>query len=40
MDAKQIKQIGCKLKVFLANFDDCFSRAEPRHDLLAYVKGF
>ena len=39
MDAKQIKQIGCKLKVFLANFDDCFSRAEPRHDLLAYVKG-
>jgi SRSO17 transposase len=39
MDAKQIKQIGCKLKVFLANFDDCFSRSEPREDLLAYVKG-
>jgi len=39
MDAKQINQIGRKLKVFLANFDDCFSRAEPRQDLLTYVKG-
>ena len=39
MDTKQIKQIGRKLKVFLANFDDCFSRSEPRQDLLAYVKG-
>ena len=36
MDAKQIKQIGRKLKAFLANFDDCFSRSEPRRDLLAY----
>lgn len=39
MDGKQIKQIGRKLKSFLANFDDCFSRSEPRRDLLAYVKG-
>jgi len=39
MDTKQIKQIGRKLKVFLAKFDDCFSRFEPRQDLLAYVKG-
>lgn len=39
MDAKQIKQIGRKLKRYLANFDDCFSRSEPRQDLLAYVKG-
>ena len=39
MDAKQIQQIGRKLKAFLANFDDCFSRSEPRQDLLAYVRG-
>jgi SRSO17 transposase len=39
MDAKQIKQIGRKLKMYLANFDDCFSRSEPRRDLLAYVNG-
>jgi SRSO17 transposase len=39
MDAKQIKQMGRKLKAFLAHFDDCFSRSEPRQDLLAYVTG-
>jgi len=39
MDTEQIKQIGQKLKAFLENFDDCFSRFEPRQDLLAYVKG-
>ena len=39
MDAKQIKHIGRKLKAFLAEFDDCFSRIEPRQDLLAYVRG-
>lgn len=39
MEAKHIKQVGRKLKAFLANFDDCFSRSEPRQDLLAYVKG-
>jgi SRSO17 transposase len=39
MDTEQIKQIGRKLKAFLAKFDDCFSRLEPRRDLLVYVKG-
>ena len=39
MEVKQIKGIGRKLKVFLQKFDDCFSRIEPRLDLLAYVKG-
>jgi len=39
MDTKQIKHIGRKLKAFLTKFDDCFSRVEPRRDLLIYVKG-
>ncbi len=39
MDTKQIKHIGQKLKAFLAKFDDCFSRVEPRQNLLSYVKG-
>ena len=39
MDAKQIKQMGRKLKAFWAHFDDCFSHSEPRQDLLAYVTG-
>jgi len=38
MKVKQIKGIGRKLKAFLQKFDDCFSRIEPRLDLLAYVK--
>jgi len=39
MEVKQIKYIGRKLKAFLQKFDDCFSRVEPRLDLLTYVKG-
>lgn len=39
MEVKQIRGIGHKLKAFLQKFDDCFSRIEPRLDLLAYVKG-
>ena len=39
MDVKLIKQIGRKLRGFLGQFNDCFSRREPRSNLLAYVKG-
>ncbi len=39
MDVKLIKQIGRKLKGFLGQFDDCFSRCEPRSNLFTYVKG-
>jgi SRSO17 transposase len=39
MDVKLIKQIGQKLKGFLGQFDDCFSRSESRSNLFAYVKG-
>ena len=39
MKITQIKCMGRKLKAFLRTFDDCFSRIEPRRDLLTYVKG-
>ncbi|MBC8509076.1 MAG: IS701 family transposase [Chloroflexi bacterium] len=39
MDVKLIKQMGRKLKGFLGQFNDCFSRREPRSNLFAYVKG-
>lgn len=39
MDVGMIKGIGRKLKPFLKQFDDCFSRSEPRDNLKIYVQG-
>jgi SRSO17 transposase len=39
MDAKTIKNMGRKLRTFLAEFDDCFSRSEQRAHLQTYVNG-
>lgn len=39
MDIRQIRNIGRELNKFLAKFDDCFSRREPREDLRVYIKG-
>ena len=33
MDVLQIKNMGRELEKFLSEFDDCFSRSEPREDL-------
>jgi len=39
MDVLQIKNMGKELEKFLSEFDDCFSRSEPREDLRTYVRG-
>lgn len=39
MDAKEIKKLGKELMRFLGEFDDCFSRSEPRQHLRTYVAG-
>jgi len=39
MDAKQIRSLKPKLKKFLAEFDDCFSRSDTRGHLAEYVEG-
>lgn len=39
MDVSQIRGMGRRLKKFLGEFDDCFSRSEPRGNLRAYVGG-
>ena len=39
MDAKQIRSLRPKLKAFLKQFDDCFSRDETRAHLCAYIEG-
>ena len=39
MDAKVIKKMGRKLRNFITEFDDCFSRREPREHLRTYVAG-
>jgi SRSO17 transposase len=39
MDVGQIKGRGRRLEKFAGEFDDCFSRSEPRGDLRAYVRG-
>jgi SRSO17 transposase len=39
MDIGQIKGLGRRLTKFLGEFDDCFSRSEPRTDLRAYMRG-
>ena len=39
MDAEQIEMLGTELMGFLAEFDDCFGRHEPRDHLGTYVSG-
>jgi len=39
MDAKNIKNMGHKLRTFLAEFDDCFSRTDQRAHLQTYING-
>lgn len=39
MDAEQIEELGAELMGFLAEFDDCFGRSEPREHLRTYVSG-
>ena len=39
MDASFITGVGRELKTFLKQFDDCFSRSEPRANLHRYVEG-
>jgi SRSO17 transposase len=39
MDAKTIKSIGYKLRTFLTEFDDCFSRCDQRAHLHSYING-
>jgi len=39
MDATLVKSMGKELKHFLAEFDDCFGRREPRQHLRAYIRG-
>jgi len=38
-DAKQIKDMGRKLRKFSAEFDDCFGRSGPRERLRRYISG-
>ena len=39
MDANTIKDMGRKLKTFLAEFDDCFGRSDQRAHLQTYING-
>src|SRR4051794_40205541 len=39
MDADEIEALGPALDAFLAEFDDCFGRVEPRAHLRTYVAG-
>lgn len=39
MDVKVVKQMGRKLRKFLVQFDDCFTRSEPRAHLQTYIQG-
>ena len=39
MTLDQILSLGPQLADFLGEFDDCFSRSEPRGHLASYVKG-
>jgi len=39
MDAQEIGQLGRELMGFLAEFDDCFGRSEPREQVRTYVRG-
>ena len=39
MDATTVKNMGRKLRTFLAEFDDCFSRSDQRAHLQTYING-
>jgi SRSO17 transposase len=39
MDVSQIKTMGKRLRKFLGEFADCFTRSEPREHLQTYVAG-
>ncbi len=39
MDARQIRKLKPMLNLYLAEFDDCFSRSEPADNLRVYVDG-
>ena len=39
MDATTVKNMGRKLRTFLAEFDDCFSRSDQRAHLQTYISG-
>jgi SRSO17 transposase len=39
MDEDEIEALGPTLDTYLAEFDDCFGRVEPRGHLGAYVRG-
>ena len=39
MDAVLVRSMGKELKHFVAEFDDCFGRREPREHLRAYIRG-
>src|SRR5881409_1183511 len=39
MTTDQILSLGPQLADFLDEFDDCFSRSEPRGHLASYVRG-
>jgi SRSO17 transposase len=39
MDASFVKSMGRELRHFVAEFDDCFGRREPREHLRAYIRG-
>ena len=39
MDASFVKSMGRELRHFVAEFDDCFGRLEPREHLRAYIRG-
>lgn len=39
MDAAQIRQLGPRLKRFLKQFDDCFTRKDTRGHLPVFIKG-
>lgn len=39
MTAEQILELGPELDAFLAAYDECFARSEPRRNLAVYVAG-
>jgi SRSO17 transposase len=39
MDEVLVRSMGKELKHFVAEFDDCFGRREPREHLRAYIRG-
>ena len=39
MNADLVRSMGKELRRFVAEFDDCFGRREPREHLRAYIRG-